>query len=170
MFHFYVSQLPVATQILNTQYVCLMDKMTSTDYLPLIRVVSQATGAEKVYKPNTSIMGQPTINDRYYTINTFLAPTGDSATGTPEDLGAGVVRFEINSEFPLGFYDLYIYENTADSDTSLKVSEAMQPPLYKGVMNLTNNEFYQNVHYLEYDKNDSKSDFNYQTYDFYEED
>ena len=46
----------------------------------------------------------------------------------------------------------------------------MQPPLYKGVMNLTNNEFYQNVHYIKYDKNDSKSDFNYQTYDFYEED
>ena len=85
-------------------------------------------------------------------------------------MAGGTVRFEINSKFPLGFYDLYIYENTEDSDTSLKVSEAMQPPLYKGVMNLTNNEFYQNVHYIKYDKNDSKSDFNYQTYDFYEED
>ena len=170
MFQFYVSQLPVVTQILNTQYVCLMDKMTSTDYLPLIRVVSQATGAEKVYKPNTSFMGQPTINDRYYTINTFLLDTGDAASGTQEDLALGLVRFEINSTFPLGLYDLYIYENTEDSDTSLKVSEAMQPPLYKGVMNLTNNEFYQNVHYLEYDKNDSKVNFDYQTYDYYEED
>ena len=170
MFHFYVSELPVVTQILNTQYVCLMDKMTSTDYLPLIRVVSQATGAEKVYKPNTSIMGQPTINDRYYTINTFLLDTGDTTSGVQEDLSIGMVRFEINSTFPLGLYDLYIYENTEDSDESLKVSEAMQPPLYKGVVNVTNNEYYQNVHYLEYDKNDSKVDFNYQTYAFYDED
>tara|TARA_R100000995_G_scaffold38518_1_gene17814 strand:+ start:3351 stop:3863 length:513 start_codon:yes stop_codon:yes gene_type:complete len=170
MFQFVVSELVVVSQLFNTQYVCLMDKMTSTDYLPLVRVVSQATGAEKVYKPNTSLMGQPTINERYYTINTVLLDTGDSATGTTEDLAAGLVRFEINSKFPLGLYDLYIYENTEDSNTSLKVSEAMQPPLYKGVVNVTNNEFYQNVHYLEYDKNDSKVDFNYQTYDFYEED
>tara|TARA_R100000664_G_scaffold8874_1_gene14629 strand:+ start:132 stop:644 length:513 start_codon:yes stop_codon:yes gene_type:complete len=170
MFQFVVSELIAVSQFFNTQYVCLMDKMTSTDYLPLVRVVSQATGAEKVYKPNTSLMGQPTYNDRYYTINTVLLDTGDSATGTTEDLAAGLVRFEINSTFPLGLYDLYIYENTSDSNTSLKVSEAMHPPLYKGVVNVTNNEYYQNVNYLEYDKNDSKADFNYQTYDYYEED
>lgn len=168
MFQFVVSELPFVGNMLDTQYVCLKNKMTSFDYLPLIRVVSQATGAEKVYKPNTTLMGQPTINDRYYTINTFLLDIG--AGSTPgEDLSDGYVRFQINTKFSLGLYDLYIYQNTADSDSSLDYTEAIQPPLYKGVMNLTNNNSYKNVDYDVYTSNDSDDDFNYQTYTFFED-
>tara|TARA_Y100000593_G_scaffold63984_1_gene118198 strand:+ start:73 stop:552 length:480 start_codon:yes stop_codon:yes gene_type:complete len=142
----------------NTFYVNTYDKYEDKDniqYKPIITFTSQMTGK------STSIV--PTIydysnKDRYVKI-TFTIKTTGTANGGYVDLG--------NSDFPYGFYDIVIRENTTNY---LPGVIDTRPIVYRGIMNLSSRKdpnSYPNpaVEYTEYTTNDSDTESVYITND-----
>ena len=134
----------------NKIYLDLYDKMTNTDYRPLIYFKSQFTESVKKFTVTASYTSQ----ERYVelTYNTVRA------SGS-ENLTAGNI-FMGNTDFPLGFYDAFIYQNT--SNTNLNSSGLTL--LYTGLMNMAmNSGEVPPVEYTEYTTNDSDTESVYIT-------
>ena len=158
MFQVIVSGLYNAGQTYNFEYPSLVANMTATTYRPLCKIVSQQTGNQKVYK-FSQLFGDD-FNERYYmAVTIFKTATSDPST---ENLPLGIVLVGTD-DFPFGFYDMSIYESTSTSDSSLLIADAIHPPIYKGIMNVTTNKVYKSTYYTEYVANDSDTDSTYIT-------
>ena len=134
----------------NKIYLNLYDKMTNTDYRPLIYFESQFTKKIKKFTVSATYTNQ----DRYVelTYNTVRAQGS-------ENLVAGNI-FMGNTDFPLGFYNAYIYQNT--SNTNLDSSSLTL--IYTGLMNMAMNTGQElPVDYTEYTTNDSDTESVYIT-------
>ena len=89
----------------NNYYINLFDDMVSSDttiYRPLQIITSQLTGKSKAF--TGSIV--ETNKDRYIKLACVT-----SITATVEDPTAGVIQVG-TTDFPLGFYNITMYENT----------------------------------------------------------
>jgi len=79
-----------------------------------------------------------------------------------ENLAIGKVLLG-DDDFPYGFYDMSIYESTETSDANLSIADAIHPPIYKGIMNVTTNKKFKSTYYTQYVSNDSDTDSTYIT-------
>tara|TARA_Y100000593_G_C4116668_1_gene240598 strand:- start:3 stop:446 length:444 start_codon:yes stop_codon:yes gene_type:complete len=128
----------------------LYDKMTNSDYAVLVKVTSQLTGKSKSFRATTTY----TYKDRYLILTVFIV-----ASSVAENLTAGVV-FLGSTDYPLGFYDLNIYQNTDNTNldpTGLTV-------IYTGLANLSPTSDAEPVEYTEYTTNDSDTESVYITF------
>jgi hypothetical protein len=138
-----------STTVSNT-YVNLYDKLTNTDYKVLVGVTSQLTGKVKYYTPTTNYANK----ERYVQLLTFIASTIGG-----ENLTSGVV-FLGSTDFPLGFYDVTIYQNTSN----VNLNPAGLTVVYTGLMNLEgSSSSISSVTYTEYTDNDSETESAYIT-------
>jgi len=139
-----------STTTTNHVYLNLYDEMTSTDYNVLVSVTSQLTGKTKTFRPTTTY----TNKDRYTQMTIFV-----KETSAGENLGSGVV-FLGSTDFPLGFYDVVIYQN--NNNTNLDPANAIKT-IYTGLANLSPTDAVEPVDYTEYTTNDSDTESVYIT-------
>ena len=140
----------------NTVYLNIYDVYDSADtFRALWTITSQFTKKSKTYLPS-----QVTTNkDRYIAMNTITTYSAGS-----ESLGTGIIQLA-TTDFPLGFYDVKIYENTSNENldpTGLKV-------VYNGLMNLVSKDGATGadtppVEYTDYTTNDSDTESVYITF------
>jgi len=135
----------------NNVYLNLYDEMTSTDYHVLVSVTSQLTGKTKTFRPTTIY----TNKDRYTQMLIYVANSAAS-----ENLGSGVA-FLGSTDFPLGFYDVVIYQN--NNNTNLDPANAIKT-IYTGLANLSPTDAVEPVDYTEYTTNDSDTESVYITF------
>jgi hypothetical protein len=142
----------VRTTSLNFALIRLniLDKMTNTDYRPLMTLTSQLTGNSKTFIVASFFN---LWEDRYAQLLVYIQP---SAVG--ENFLTGSI-YVGNTGFPLGFYDATIYQNT--SETNLDPTGLTT--LYTGLANLTSNSTTHPVTYTEYTTNDSNTESVYIT-------
>jgi hypothetical protein len=140
--------------IANTIYLNIYDDFASTvTDSPLWTITSQFTKKSKTYLPSTNYSNK----DRYVSMNTV------TTTGS-DNLLAGIIKVG-TTDFPLGFYDVIIYENTSNTNldpTGLNV-------VYNGLMNLilmngTTKVETPPLTYTEYTTNDSDTESVYITF------
>jgi hypothetical protein len=140
--------------ISNTIYLNIYDDFASTTVeRSLWTITSQFTKKSKTYLPSTGSINK----DRYISMTTV------TTTGS-DNLGAGIIKVG-TTDFPLGFYDVTIYENTSDTNldpTGLNV-------VYNGLMNLilmngTTKVETPPITYTEYTTNDSDTESVYITF------
>tara|TARA_R100001594_G_scaffold45783_1_gene78685 strand:- start:884 stop:1384 length:501 start_codon:yes stop_codon:yes gene_type:complete len=129
MFQIDLPGLNATVNIANPQMkINIGDKLTTLDpaslYRPLVTITSQFTGKSKTFI--TSVDSWEYI-ERYVNLGFYTVREGI----VPEDLGAGVVALGTTS-FPLGFYDIIVYQNT--SNTNLDPTGL--PVVWRGLMNL----------------------------------
>jgi hypothetical protein len=138
----------------NNYYINLFDDMVSSDttiYRPLQIITSQLTGKSKAF--TGSIV--ETNKDRYIKLACVT-----SITGTTEDPTAGVIQVG-TTDFPLGFYNITMYENTA-SNTNLDPTGLRV--IYTGLVNLSGVNGADGITYSEYTTNDSDTESVYITF------
>lgn len=139
----------VPTQ-LNYIYLDLYDKMTNTDYRPLVEFTSQFTGKTKIFSTNFVV----TNKERYIELSyRTVRSLGE------ESLVGGMI-YVGTTDFPLGLYDVSIYQNTSN--------ENLDPTglilLYTGLMKMAmSSGETQPIEYTEYTTNDSDTDTIYIT-------
>ena len=134
----------------NKIYLDLYDKMTNTDYRPLIYFKSQFTESVKKFTVTASYTSQERYVEITYNTARFIGQ---------ENLTGGNI-FMGNTDFPLGFYDVTIFQNT--SNTNLDSSGLTL--LYTGLMNMAmNSGEVPPVEYTEYTTNDSDTESVYIT-------
>ena len=142
----------VRTTSLNFALIRLniLDKMTNTDYRPLMTLTSQLTGNSKTFRFSSfhTLWG-----DRYAQLLVYIQPIASA-----ENLLLGSI-FLGSTDYPLGFYDVKIYQNT--STTNLDPTGLIT--LYTGLANLTSNSTTHPVTYTEYTTNDSNTESVYIT-------
>mgnify|MGYP003659644565 CR=1 FL=1 len=140
----------------NSVYLNIYDEYDSTDtYRALWTIQSQFTKKSKTFLPTIDYANK----DRFVKMTTVSTYDGGF-----ENLETGVIQLA-TTNFPLGFYDVIIYENTSNSnlDTSgLKV-------VFKGLMNLISQNVSTNtntppVDYTEYTTNDTDTESVYITF------
>ena len=135
---------------LNKSYLDLYDKMTNSDYRSLMTLTSAFTGKTKTFLPNTDY----TNKERYIIIGTYTTRDANQ-----ENLETGIIQLG-TTDFPLGFYNVTIYENTSNTNldpTGLAV-------IYKGLANvIVRSGSTQPVTYTEYTTNDSETESIYIT-------
>tara|TARA_R110002020_G_scaffold24732_4_gene81021 strand:+ start:145 stop:585 length:441 start_codon:yes stop_codon:yes gene_type:complete len=128
-------------------YLNLFDKMTTVDNGVLMTITSQLTGNSKTFLPTTVIT---TNKDRYLRL-TIIVSNSDNLSLGILDLG--------NTDFPLGFYDVTIYENSSAANldpSGLNV-------VYTGLLNLSSMDDTRAVTYTEYTTNDADTESVYIT-------
>ena len=134
---------------LHKIYLNLYDEFDSTTiYKPLVTVTSQLTGKSKTFVVFSLFS---TNKERW--LECLFATT----TTSSEDLDAGLVILG-TTDYPLGFYDVTIYENS--SNTNLDPSGLNL--VYTGLMNLYSTTS-PSVTYSEYTTNDSDTESVYIT-------
>jgi hypothetical protein len=144
-------QLIRATSLqLKLVYLNLYDKMTNTDYKPLITFTSQLTGNSKTFVPASA---NYTNKDRFVQLLIY-----SQQVAANENLLTGSIYLG-DTDFPLGFYDAVIYQNT--SNTNLDPSGLTV--IWNGLMNVTSNSTTNPVQYTEYTTNDSDTESVYIT-------
>ena len=136
----------------NTFYLNLYDEMTSIDYSPLISLTNQLTGKSKVFRPLTV---DTTNKDRYIKLSFQILTSSGS-----EDLTGGKA-FLGSTDYPLGFYDVVIYQN--NNNTNLDPANAIKT-IYTGLANLSATDAVAPVDYTEYTTNDSDTESVYITF------
>ena len=130
-------------------YLNLYDEFDSTTlFKPLITITSQLTGKSKTFVVFSLFS---TNKERW--LECLFATT----TTLPENLVSGLVILG-TTDFPLGFYDVTIYENS--SSTNLDPSGLNV--VYTGLMNLYSTTS-PSVTYSEYTTNDSDTESVYIT-------
>ena len=144
-------QLIRATSLqFKTVYLNLYDEMTNADYRPLITFTSQLTGNSKTFLPASA---NYVNKDRYVSLLIYT-PQNSSA----ENLSSGAPYLG-NTDFPLGFYDVVIYQNSSNSN----LDPSGLTTIWNGLMNLTSNSTTNPVTYTEYTTNDSDTESVYIT-------
>jgi len=123
----------------------LYDEMTSTNLL--VTFTSQLTGNAKTFIPAATIT---TYKERYLNCVYFITNVDNLAVGT---------LFLGTTDFPLGFYDVTIYENSDDSN----LDPSGLSVVYTGLMNLSSTSNTRSVTYGEYTTNDSDTESVYIT-------
>mgnify|MGYP003135795328 CR=1 FL=1 len=139
-----------ADTLIRWAYLDLYDKMTNSDYKVLMTLTSQLTGKSKTFLPGTNYANK----DRYLYLLILVA-----ATLGAENLLTGTI-FLGSTDFPLGFYDVTIYQNTSNTNldpTGLTV-------IYTGLANLAPTSDAEPVEYSEYTTNDSDTESVYITF------
>ena len=132
----------------NTNYLNLYDEMTNSDYKVLITVTSQLTGKSKTFINPTEY----TNKNRYVILLTLV-----TASSSGENLSNGVI-FLGSTDYPLGFYDVTIYQN--NNNANLDPANAVKT-LYVGLLNLISS--IATTDYSEYTTNDSDTESVYIT-------
>ena len=128
-------------------YLNLFDKMTTVDNGLLMTITSQLTGNSKTFLPTTIVT---TNKDRYLRITIIVSNVDNLAAGI---LGLG------NTDFPLGFYDVTIYENSS----AVNLDPSGLSVVYTGLLNLSSMDDTRAVTYTEYTTNDSDTESVYIT-------
>ena len=128
-------------------YLNLFDKMTTVDNGVLMTITSQLTGNSKTFLPTSVIT---TNKDRYLRL-TIIVSNDDS-------LSIGVLNLG-NTDFPLGFYDVTIYENSSAAN----LDPSGLSVIFTGLLNLSSMDDTRAVTYTEYSTNDSDTDSVYIT-------
>ena len=123
----------------------LYDEMTSTNVL--VTFTSQLTGNSKTFIPLTTI----TTNKERYLDCSYAISTADN-------LAVGIL-FLGTTDFPLGFYDVTIYENSS----AVNLDPSGLSVVYTGLMNLSSTSNTRSVTYNEYTTNDSDTESVYIT-------
>ena len=131
----------------------------------LYKIKSQQTGNEKIFT-NTGTFPSLGMNtntfDRYITSGFMYYSVNPSST---EDLSSAELKIG-NTDFPLGFYDITIYQSETDGELNPNNATAI---LYNGLLNLKGSESlsassnFQAVKYTEYTTNDSDTESGYIT-------
>tara|TARA_R100001463_G_scaffold19803_1_gene48581 strand:+ start:884 stop:1333 length:450 start_codon:yes stop_codon:yes gene_type:complete len=137
------------SQTANFIRLNLYDKMTSsTIYNPLISITSQLTGKTKSF---ASGFTDTSNKDRF--ISMLYNITNDGTEG----LAGGIVSLG-DSNFPYGFYDVTIFQNTSN----INVDPSGLTTIFTGLLNFkaVNNNA---VNYTEYTTNDSDTESVYIT-------
>ena len=142
---------PDAASATFTYNLNLWDEFDSTaEYKPLVTFTSQLTGNSKTFLNSTTSF---TNKDRYIALTLSVV----TASGS-ENLATGLV-FLGSTDFPLGFYDVTIYENSSN----VNLDPAGLNVVYTGLMNLTSTTGTESVTYNEYTTNDSDTESVYIT-------
>ena len=128
----------------------LYDKMTNADYRPLMTITCQLTGNSKTFLVATV---NYVNKDRYVEMLVYVQPLSGG-----ENLSAGSLYLG-NTDFPLGFYDAIIYQNSSNSN----LDPSGLTTIWNGLMNLTSNSTTDPVTYKEYTTNDSDTESVYIT-------
>ena len=128
-------------------YLNLFDKMTTVDNGVLMTITSQLTGNSKTFLPTSVI----TTNKARYLRLTIIVSNDDS-------LSIGVLNLG-NTDFPLGFYDVTIYENSS----AVNLDPSGLSVVYTGLLNLSSMDDTRAVTYTEYSTNDSDTESVYIT-------
>ena len=128
-------------------YLNLFDKMTTVDNGVLMTITSQLTGNSKTFLPTSVIT---TNKDRYLRL-TIIVSNDDS-------LSIGVLNLG-NTDFPLGFYDVTIYENSSAAN----LDPSGLSVIFTGLLNLSSMDVSRAVTYTEYSTNDSDTESVYIT-------
>ena len=106
-------QLIRATSLqLKLVYLNLYDKMTNTDYKPLITLTSQLTGNSKTFVPASA---NYTYKDRFVQLLIY-----SQQVAANENLLTGSIYLG-DTDFPLGFYDAVIYQNTSNTNLDPRI-------------------------------------------------
>ena len=131
-------------------YVNIYDEMTATTYNPLIAITSQSTNKTKYVIPGLVDL---TNKERYVKLAINISNNGtDSPT-------AGIISIG-DSEFPYGFYDVVIYQNSS----AVNLDPSGLTKIWNGLMNLTAASDAAPVTYSEYTTNDSDTESVYITF------
>jgi len=140
----------------NTFYVSTYDKYEDKDkiqYKPILTFTSQMTGKSVNLIPSVYDYAH---KDRFVKITFIIKSNSPTPSGGSVDLG--------NTDFPFGFYDVIIREN---SSNFLPEIIDNRPIVYTGLMNLrsSTDSTYKNpsVEYTEYTTNDSDTESVYIT-------
>ena len=136
-----------ATLSAARERINLYDKMTPDSTGLLITFTSQLTGKSKTFIPITVLLSN---KDRYVEFTYFIMTT--------DNLAGGIIALG-TTDYPLGFYDVTIYEQSTGGNldpTGLTV-------IYTGLMNLSSTSSTRSVTYTEYTTNDSDTESVYIT-------
>ena len=131
-------------------YLNVVDKMTNTDYKPLISITSQLSKQTVYFIP----FSFTTTNKNRYAQFSIFTPVISAS----EALTLGFVYLGTENR-PFGLYDVIMYQNT--SNTNLDPSGLTT--IWNGLMNLTANTDFAAVTYTEYTTNDSDTESVYIT-------
>ena len=134
----------------NTNYLNLYDEMTNSEYKVLITVTSQLTGKSKTFINPTEY----TNKNRYVILLTLV-----TASSSGENLSNGVI-FLGSTDYPLGFYDVTIYQNSSNAN----LDPSGLTTIYTGLVNLAPTSDVNSVVYSEYTTNDSDTESVYITF------
>ena len=133
-------------------FLNVYDKMTNTDYRPLLTFTSQASGNSFTTLPFSSSHAK---KERYLSFS-FIVAGGFNPT-------LGFITFG-NTDLPYGFYDVTIYQNSSNTNidpTGLTI-------IWEGLANLYAKETgsFKNpaVEYTDYDTNDADTESVYITF------
>tara|TARA_R100001530_G_C4275997_1_gene144296 strand:+ start:386 stop:838 length:453 start_codon:yes stop_codon:yes gene_type:complete len=134
----------------NTVYLDLYDKFDTSlaEYSTLWIITSQFTKKTKAWVTSTIWANK----ERYVEMNTVTTYAPNSELNNRIILGT--------TDYPLGFYDVTIYQNTSNTNTDPSGLNV----LYTGLMNCTVNSAYNPVQYTEYTTNDSDTESVYTTF------
>ena len=117
----------------------------------LCTFTSQFTGKSKTVSLNTSFGD---FNARYVRYGVYTTRDADQ-----ENLMAAIIQLG-TTDFPLGFYDVTIYNNTDNTN----LDPTGLPVIWNGLMNLTGfSSATQSVKYTEYTTNDADTESIYLT-------
>ena len=136
--------------LVSSVYLNLYDKMTNADYKVLTTVTSQLTGKSKTFLTSTNYANK----DRYLFF-LILVCTNLGA----ENLNTGTI-FLGSTDYPLGFYDVTMYQNTSNDN----LDPSGLTVIYNGLANLAPTSDAEPVTYSEYTTNDSDTESVYITF------
>ena len=163
-------QINISDKIVQTPVFYVLTIGETTYYylqFPFIlyKLESQQTGKTKIFTRGSSFY--PTISEN---INKFdrqitLGWKYSANPSSTENLSTGEILVG-NAEFPLGFYNLTVYE--VDSGSELNPDNA-KAVLYNGIVNMypstdDNSNNFEEVQYNDYTINDADNDSVYITY------
>ena len=135
----------------NDFYLNIGDKITNTEYRPLMTITSQVTGKSKTFITNVDVWANKA---RYVRMGMFL-----TRSSSLEILGSSIVQVG-TIDFPLGFYDAIIYQNSGETN----LDPTGLPVLFNGLANLIIPDGdTQPVSYTQYTDNDSETESIYIT-------
>ena len=131
-------------------YVNIYDIVSTYTYTPLWVITSQLTGKEKTFIPTFFLQ---TTKPR--AANFLFQLRNDVAD---ENLTSGLI-FIGDTDYPLGFYDLEIYNNSSASN----LDKSGLTKLFTGLFNVKGGTNRESVTYSEYTTNDADTESVYVT-------
>ena len=144
-------QLVRSTTLQYTQVrLDIYDKMTNTDYRPLMTMTSQFTGNSKTFRVASANYW---YKERYVELLIYM-----QQLKVNENFMGGSIYIG-DTDFPLGFYDVTIYQNTS----STNLDPTGLTTIYTGLANVTSTSTTDPVEYSQYTTNDSDTDTIYIT-------
>jgi len=131
-------------------YLDIHDEMTVDSGRVLATFTSQFTGKSKTVSTNTLY----TNKERYIQLAVFTTRDADEENLIEARIQLGT------TDFPLGFYDVILYQNTDNSN----LDPTGLPVIWNGLMNLSGySTATQSVKYTEYTTNDADTESIYLT-------